>query len=123
MNAALALLFSAIVAVESGGDLNAVGDRGRAVGPAQIWEITVRDVNRIAGTRYTLADRTDLAKSAEMFRLYTDHYGRRYGMPISDEVRARVWNGGPNGPRNAATLKYWRKVRAAHSTISAHVGR
>lgn len=123
MNTALALLFSAIVAVESNGNPNAVGDNGRAVGPAQIWEITVRDVNRIAGTRYTLADRHDLTKSAEMFRLYTDHYGRRYGMPISDEVRARVWNGGPNGPRNPATIKYWRKVRAAHSTISAHVGR
>ena len=123
MNTALALLFSAIVAVESGGDVNAVGDRGRAVGPAQIWAVTVQDVNRIYGTRYTLADRRDLGKSAEIFRLYTDHYGRRFGHPITDETRARVWNGGPNGPRSPRTLKYWQKVRSQHSTISAHVGR
>ena len=123
MNAALALLFSAIVAVESGGDVNAVGDGGRAVGPAQIWAITVTDVNRIYGTRYTLADRRDLGASAEIFRLYTDHYGKRYGLPITDETRARIWNGGPNGPRNPRTLKYWQKVRFQHSTISAHVGR
>ena len=123
MNAALALLFSAIVAVESGGDVNAVGDGGRAVGPAQIWAITVTDVNRIYGTRYTLADRRDLGASAEIFRLYTDHYGKRYGLPITDETRARIWNGGPNGPRNSKTLKYWSKVRSQHSTISAHVGR
>jgi hypothetical protein len=124
MTASLALLFSAIVAVESGGNPNAVGDNGRAVGPAQIWEITVRDVNRIAGTRYTLADRRDLTKAAEMFRIYTDFYGARYGYPITDETRARIWNGGPNGPRNKrATDRYWQKVRKAHSTISASVGR
>lgn len=123
MNAALALLFSAIVAVESGGDVNAIGDRGRAVGPAQIWATTVQDVNRIYGTRFTLADRFDLDRSAEIFRLYTDHYGKRYGFPITDETRARVWNGGPNGPRNPRTLKYWQKVRSQQSIISAHVGR
>lgn len=123
MNAALALLFSAIVAVESGGNVRAVGDGGRAAGPAQIWAVTVQDVNRIYGTRYTLADRRDLGKSAEIFRLYTDHYGKRYGDPITDETRARIWNGGPSGPRNPRTLKYWSKVRSQHSTISAHVGR
>ena len=124
MTTALALLFSAIVSVESGGNLNALGDGGRAVGPAQIWAVTVRDANRIAGTRYTLADRNDLTKSAEIFRIVTDHYGRRYGVPVTDEVRARIWNGGPNGPRNKrATDRYWQKVRKAHSTISAHVGR
>lgn len=123
MNTALALLFSAIVAVESGGDVNAVGDGGKAVGPAQIWAVTVQDVNRIYGTRYTLADRRHLDRSAEIFRLYTDHYGKRYGYPITDETRARIWNGGPNGPRNPRTLKYWSKVRSQHTTISAHVGR
>jgi hypothetical protein len=94
------------------------------VGPAQIWAVTVRDINRIAGTRFTLADRHDLAKSADMFRIYTDFYGARYGYPITDETRARIWNGGPNGPRNKrATERYWQKVRQAHSTISASVGR
>jgi hypothetical protein len=108
----LTALFLAIVAVESGGNVNAIGDNGKAVGPAQIWEITVKDVNRIAGTRYTSNDRRDLTKSAEIFRIYTDHYGRKYGWPVTDEVRAKVWNGGPNGPKKSATSTYWRKVSA-----------
>jgi hypothetical protein len=105
-------LFLAIVAVESGGNVNAIGDRGKAVGPAQIWEITVRDVNRIAKTHYSLDDRKDMSKCAEMFRIYTDHYGRKYGWPVSDEVRAKIWNGGPSGPDKPQTEKYWQKVKA-----------
>lgn len=108
----LTALFLAIVAVESGGNVNAIGDRGRAVGPAQIWEITVRDVNRIAKTHYSLDDRRDISKCAEMFLIYTDHYGRKYGWPVSDEVRAKIWNGGPTGPDKPQTEKYWQKVKA-----------
>lgn len=108
----LTALFLAIVAVESGGNVNAIGDKGKAVGPAQTWEITVRDVNRIAHTNYTLNDRFSLQKSAEMFQIYTDHYGKRYGWPVPDEIRAKIWNGGPNGPSKPSTDKYWNKVRS-----------
>jgi hypothetical protein len=47
-----------------------------------------------------------------MFRIYTDHYGRKYGWPVSDEVRAKIWNGGPTGPDKPQTEKYWQKVKA-----------
>ena len=112
----LIALFAAIVAVESGGNDLAVGDGGKAVGPAQIWAITVKDVNRIAGTNYTLADRTCRKKSMEMFVIYTDHYGKRYGWPVSDEVRARIWNGGPSGPSKPQTATYWKKVKGRYET-------
>jgi hypothetical protein len=108
----LSLLFVAIVSVESSGGKHLIGDQGRSVGPAQIQEIVVRDVNRIAGTHYTASDRFDFAKSREMFRIYTDHYGKKYGVPVTDEVRARIWNGGPNGPNKASTEKYWAKVKS-----------
>lgn len=108
----LTALFLAIVAVESGGNVNAVGDRGKAVGPAQIWSVVVSDCNRISGKHFSLDDRRDYGKSAEMFEIYTSHYGRKYGTPISDEVRAKIWNGGPNGPNKPATQKYWDKVKA-----------
>jgi hypothetical protein len=108
----LTALFLAIVAVESGGNVNAVGDKGRAVGPAQIWNVVVADCNRISGKHFSLDDRRDYSKSAEMFQIYTDHYGRKYGTPISDEVRAKIWNGGPSGPNKQATQKYWEKVKA-----------
>lgn len=104
-------LFLAIVSVESGGNRFAVGDNGKAVGPAQIWEIVVADCNRISHGHFTASDRFSMQKSAEMFQIYTEHYGKRFGIPVSDEIRAKVWNGGPNGPNKPTTEKYWQKVK------------
>lgn len=104
-------IFLAIVAVESGGYQYAMGDKGNAVGPAQIWPAVVQDCNRIAGKNFTLSDRYCFNKSQQMFEIYTNYYGRKYGT-ITPEIRARIWNGGPAGPKKQATNKYWSKVRA-----------
>lgn len=108
-------LLRAIAAVESGGNDHAVGDDGRAVGRYQITPIYLADVNRIAGTDYTLSDRTDPVKSAEMVKIYLAHYGKRYrritGRQITAEVLSRIHNGGPDGWRKQKTEKYWRKVK------------
>ena len=37
-------------------------------------------------------------------------YWRRYGA-VTDEQKARIWNGGPRGMHKKATLAYWRKVQ------------
>jgi hypothetical protein len=110
-------LWEAICAVESNGNPLAVGDRGadgvyKAAGIAQIWAITVKDVNRIAGTNYTLNDRFNVEKSRAIFQLYTEHYGKGQ----SDEVKARIWNGGPNamkatGKKLANLNAYWAKIK------------
>jgi hypothetical protein len=105
-------LWEAVCRVESNGNPLAVGDGGRAAGIAQIWAITVRDVNRIAGTRYTLNDRFDVEKSKAIFQLYVNHYGKGK----SDEVKARIWNGGPNamkatGKKLANLNAYWAKIK------------
>jgi hypothetical protein len=105
-------LWEAVCAVESNGNPLAVGDGGRAAGIAQIWAITVRDVNRFAGTKFTLNDRFDPEKSRQMFRLYTEHYGKGK----SDEVKARIWNGGPNamkatGQKLTNLNRYWNKIK------------
>jgi hypothetical protein len=105
-------LWEAVCTVESNGNPLAVGDRGadgvyRAAGIAQIWAITVKDVNRIAGTRYTLNDRFDAEKSRQMFRLYTEHYGKGR----SDQFKARIWNGGPTGNTKKSTIAYWNKIK------------
>ena len=108
-------LLDAMVKVESVGLAHAVGDGGRARGPLQLHAIYVKDVNRIAGTSYTLADRTDSAKSRAMTRIYLTHYGRVYerrtGKPPTDEIYARIHNGGPIGYDKKATKAYWEKVR------------
>ena len=101
-------LWEAICQVESGGNPRAVGDKGKAVGIAQIHPILVKDVNRFAGTKYTLNDRLNPAKSKEMFTLYTEHYGK--GRSV--QFKARLWNGGPQGAYKGATLAYWRKIQS-----------
>ena len=98
-------LIPALIEVESGGVVGAVGDGGRAVGVLQIWPIMVQDVNRIAGTEYTLADRLSPEKSKEMARTYFNHYGKKWTV----EQAARHWNSGPN--TTAGTDGYWNKVK------------
>jgi len=100
-------LWEAVCHVESGGNALAIGDKGRAAGIAQIWGRTVQDINRFAGTKYTLNDRFDPVKSKEMFNLYVEHYAK--GRSV--EFKARIWNGGPQGAQKVATLSYWNKIK------------
>ncbi|MFA5572829.1 MAG: hypothetical protein WDA42_06955, partial [Candidatus Bathyarchaeia archaeon] len=80
-------------------------------GAAQIQTTCIRDVNRILGeTRYTFADRYDPYKIREIFNIYTNYYA---GFHAPFEVRARIWNGGPNGASEEATIGYWGKVKQA----------
>jgi hypothetical protein len=101
-------LWEAVCRVESGGNALAIGDKGRAAGIAQIWARTVTDINRFAGTKFTLNDRFDPVKSKQMFNLYVEHYGK--GRSV--EFKARLWNGGPQGASKSATLAYWRKIQS-----------
>lgn len=107
-------LADAIAQVESNNDNNKIGDNGKAVGAFQIWQVTVDDVNRIAGTQYKYHERTDPKKSREMFKIYIKHYlelrSKRNNLPITYETAARIWNGGPSGNRKPITKKYAEKV-------------
>lgn len=80
------------------------------------------DLHRIARlrgvpARFTAADRWDPRTARRMWDLYLDFYGRQYwrqtGRTPTDEVYARIWNGGPEGWRKSSTLAYWRRVRGA----------
>ena len=112
MNAAL---LAALLTVESGGNDHAVGDHGRAIGALQIHAAVVADVNRIHGTRYTHAGMARRADAVAVATLYLGTYAtrERLGRPVTDEDRARIWNGGPSGWRKAATLGYAERVRRA----------
>ena len=106
-NDALLRTAKAVMQVESGGDPLVVGDGGRAVGAFQIHKIMVAECNRIVvRQKWTMEDRIDPVKSLEMFKTYCLHYWPKGG----PEQWARGWNGGPNGPKRASTLDYWRKV-------------
>jgi hypothetical protein len=110
-------LIDAIIQVESGGFDMAIGDRNltfSAYGPMQIRWPCVQDVNKHFGTQYRarmcLGDR-EISK--DVFIKYMSIYAteEKIGREPTDEDRARIWNGGPMGWRNKATIGYWNKVK------------
>lgn len=112
------VLYSSIVWVESKGNANAKSRDG-SVGIIQIKPVMVKEVNRICKIqglekKFTLADRKNPRKSAEMFWIYQEFYNPDLNLDSLSEkdmaVLARKWNGGPNGDRKRSTKKYWRKV-------------
>jgi len=115
-------LWQAITHVESRGDAGAYNAREGAAGVAQIRPVALRDVNRIARLggreiRFSARDRFDPEKSREMWGLYLAHYGKHYrkqtGRSPTDEIYARIWNGGPSGWAKPTTRGYWDRVQAA----------
>lgn len=104
-------LLAAIKQVESGGDANAIGDQGKALGVYQIWESYWRDavayVPSIGGCYQDCKD----PKYAEfVVRAYLARYAPKRGT-VTLEMLARIHNGGPRGYLKPATLKYWLKIQ------------
>lgn len=112
---AMAVLVSALIAVESGGDTNAVGDNKTAIGILQIHQCVLDDIHWRTRIFYAPDDRKNPEKSKEICRVYLTGYGYEYekktGKKATPEVLARIWNGGPNGWQKKNTLKYWQKVK------------
>lgn len=100
------------MAIESGGNNQARGRHGE-VGALQVTPAVVADVNRYYGTKYTLRRMTNRADAVAVFDRYLWIYATpaRIGRPVTDEDRARIWNGGPNGWRMKSTLPYLRRYR------------
>ena len=112
------VLFLAVLALtESDGNINAVGDtnlQNRAYGVMQIRQIYLDDVNRIAGSNFTLKQvRQRRGLSRWCVVIYIKHYGRRYtrltGLPLTMKVAANLHNGGPNGWQKSSTNLHWER--------------
>ncbi|MFA5130653.1 MAG: lytic transglycosylase domain-containing protein [Patescibacteria group bacterium] len=107
-------LFRAVCKVESDNNPKAIGDKGRSYGIAQIQKEAVRDANDTLRTRYTHEDCFDPALSRKIFVAYLSRYctEKRLGREPTMEDASRIWNGGPNGYKKQATIKYWQKLSA-----------
>lgn len=109
-------LIEAITKQESGGNLYAIGDKHlalKAYGPLQIRQPCVDDVNRVFGTNYKAEDTLgNMQLSTFIFNKYLSIYAtsKRLGREVTDQDRARIWNGGPSGWKHPSTLGYWRSV-------------
>jgi len=100
------------------------GDGGRAIGPLQIHQCVIDDVNRIYGTSYSHKSMRQLNIATWVCRAYLKHYcskikDRYYHYDTEDhlptlEDAARIWNGGPNGYKKDCTINYWKKRVEPH---------
>lgn len=124
-------LLQAIAIVESSNGANRVGDNGNSIGAYQIRKTpgkdvspVIADVNSTFNTNYTLADRNDDVKAAEIVKLYLARYSRHFyrthgRMPTRLEL-ARMWNGGPSGYNKDVTKAYGDRIQAAEKRLGAY---
>ena len=92
-------LILALIAVESSGNDNAIGDGGLAYGCLQLHACYVADAAEYAGEDWT------------------------HGRTVTIGDIARIHNGGPAGYKKQSTLKYWDKVEAeliSRGAIASH---
>ena len=103
---------SAMMIVESGGDPEAVGDEGYAIGVLQIHKAYWEDVCRILGVDWPYERAKDPVYAITALWAYTRHYTEAAGIDWVPRNIARIHNGGPDGWKQACTLEYWEKIRA-----------
>ena len=88
-----------LVRVESDGNVFAIGDKGKAVGELQIWEIMVKECNRILGrNEFTLKDRLSSKRSRYMATVFLSrqisNYKKKFGKYPDEYTLASSWNTG-----------------------------
>ena len=106
-------LLGAICKIESNGDCSKIGKVGE-LGCYQIREcfwIDALEYDSSIGGEYE--DVIDREYAEKVIYAYWDRYAteKRLGRPVTDEDRARMHNGGPNGYKKTSTIKYWNKIQ------------
>jgi len=108
-------LLKALEQVESNGKILSIGDHGKAYGCLQIWKVVILDVNRISKSNFKHKDAFNRKKAFKIAEIYLNYWGKIYekrtGKKVTNEVYARVWNGGCYGWKKKSTIKYWNKVK------------
>lgn len=108
----LTRVLQAIRIVESNNTPSAVGDGGNAIGVYQIWESYWKDATEFSNLGGKYRDCFVPEYADRVVRCYMKRYAtpRRLGREATMQDIARIHNGGPNGYKKQATLKYWEKV-------------
>lgn len=106
-------VLTAIRTVESSNNPSAIGDNGNAIGVYQIWKSYWKDARQTSSIGGVYHDCFDPDYADRIVRSYMKRYAteKRLGRDVTQEDIARIHNGGPNGHKKKATLKYWAKVK------------
>jgi hypothetical protein len=102
----------AVAQVESLGCDNVVGDKGKAIGRFQIWQIYWQDALAYCpkiGGQYK--DCTQKLYAERVVVAYLLKFARKAVDAKDWQTLARIHNGGPRGATKEATKPYWVKVR------------
>lgn len=102
----------AVAQVESLGCDNVVGDKGKAIGRFQIWQIYWQDASAYCpkiGGQYK--DCTQKLYAERVVVAYLLKFARKAVDAKDWQTLARIHNGGPRGATKEATKPYWVKVR------------
>ena len=114
--------FQALGQQESGNNDAAVNTNENAVGRYQIRQGYLDDANAFGGTDYTLEDMHNPTNAERVVSAYlarwAPRYTRRTGNPITQEVAARIHNGGYAGAERPSTTNYWNSVSNILSGIT-----
>jgi hypothetical protein len=90
-----------------------IGDSGRAYGRYQIHDICVTASGLKNLLNYEQKDMFDSVKAERVFwavmGINCHTYAQKYGKYPNYRDLVRMWNGGPNGYQNKATLNYLKK--------------
>jgi len=108
------ILISAMIQVESNGNVKAYNKEEDAIGCLQIRPIYIQDLNRFSSKTWTHEDMYDEAEArmacAEYLRYYGNQIRRIELREPTFEDLARIHSGGELGYCRAATDEYWSKV-------------
>ena len=102
-----------LMTVESGGDINAAGDDGKAIGAFQLHGCYVQDAAEHADLPWVHEDAWFPSQSGQIVKAYMARYAteERIGRPVTVEDICRIHNGGPNGYKKSSTDAYWAKCK------------
>jgi hypothetical protein len=120
-------------------DRNKIGDREltyKAYGVFQIRQPYLDDVNRIVGpdemkriwgkTVLSIEDIKEPVIAEWCVRVYLSHYGKHYekvtGSRPTEQIYARIHNGGPDGWKKYSTKGYWARVSKRINEFYASIG-
>ena len=108
-----------LMTVESGGNIHAVGDDGKAIGLYQIHAEYFQDASEHLCRNHPEVDLVypyaafNAVSSAYLVKAYMARYAteERIGRPVTVEDICRIHNGGPNGYKKSSTDATGRSAR------------
>jgi len=113
------LLIIAILQVESGGDWNAIGDGGHALGGLPIQAIMVRHYNEATGSSVKHTEARNPATATRIACWYFGYLSKRYKRALTPAELYQCWNAGPDAVKRGQSVARGKRVASIYSNLCA----